>query len=186
MFERFMKEYVNDLISALNSIDASQLEEIAVLVNNTIKDGKKIFMMGNGGSSATSSHSAGDFSKELGARVICLSDNISVLTAWANDVEYENIFRGQLETFLDEGDLVMGYSGSGNSPNVINAITFANDVGAYTVGITGNYMGRGGGKITEVAQKSIVFNTESMERIEDMQIIINHIIKEAVKTEYFV
>ena len=79
--------------------------------------------MGNGGSSATPSHSAGDWSKELGIKTICLTDNTPVVTALANDTDYSNIFKGQLEVFLKPGDIVIGYSGSGNSENVINNLT---------------------------------------------------------------
>ena len=83
---------------------------------------------------------------------------------------------------LDSGDIVIGYSGSGNSKNVLNALEFANKHGCQTIGITGNYNGVGGGKIVEVAKCSLVVETESMEQIEDMEVIINHIIKESIKS----
>ena len=181
MFESFVKSYVKDLVDSLERLDINTLEKISLLISKAISNDKKIFMIGNGGSSATPSHSAGDFSKELKARTICLSDNVPSLTAWGNDTSYDNIFKGQLETFLDEGDLVIGYSGSGNSVNVLNAIEFANSKGAHTIAITGNYMGKGGGKIIEIAKINLIFETKSMERIEDLQLIINHMIKESIK-----
>ena len=129
------------------------------------------------------SHSAGDFSKELNARVLCLSDNTPALTAWSNDTSYDNSFQGQLETFLDKEDLVIGYSGSGNSKNILNAINYATSLGAQTIGLTGNYQGKGGGEIIKVAKISFLIQTESMEIIEDIETIINHIVKQSIKLQ---
>ena len=182
-FNNFVDNYVDDLKSALDSLDKHNLNLMAHEIKVKILNKNKIFLMGNGGSSAAPSHSAGDFSKELNARVICLSDNIPALTAWSNDTSYDNCFRGQLETFLDKEDLVIGYSGSGNSKNVINALEYANTLGAQTIGITGNYKGKGGGKITEIANISILINTKSMEIIEDIETIINHIVKQFIKQD---
>ena len=87
-----IEEYASDLIYELSHLDKDTINEITTLVELAIKDKKTIFMIGNGGSSATPSHSAGDFSKELGAKVLCLTDNIPAVTAWANDSDYSNIF----------------------------------------------------------------------------------------------
>ena len=84
-----------------------QIKELSIAIKGAIDSDKKIFMMGNGGSSAPPSHSAGDYSKELGARTICLSDNISAFTALANDTDYSNVFKGQLEVYMDPGDIVI-------------------------------------------------------------------------------
>ena len=182
MFKDFATNYIAGLSVAQQKLDYEVLEKIANIVKEAIDGRKKIFMIGNGGSSSAPSHSAGDYSKELGARTVCLSDNIPALTAWANDTDYDNVFKGQLENMLDPGDIVIGYSGSGNSKNVLNALEFANKHGCQTIGITGNYNGVGGGKIVEVAKCSLVVETESMEQIEDMEVIINHIIKESIKS----
>ena len=111
------------------------------------------------------------------------SDNISSFSAWANDEGYSQVFVGQLSTFASEGDLVIAYSGSGNSDNIINGIKYAKSIGCDTVGITGDYKGMGGGKLAKIADLAIIVPSTSMERIEDIQLIINHIIKEAVKSE---
>ena len=181
-FKEFANAYIEDLILSQRNLDLEVLESIARIVRRAIRQKRKIFMIGNGGSASAPSHSAGDYSKELGARTICLSDNVSALTAWANDTDYSNVFKGQLENMLDPGDVVIGYSGSGNSENVLEALKFAKDNECHTVGITGNYSGKGGGKIVEIANISLIFETESMERIEDMEVIINHIIKESIKS----
>ncbi|MBN28694.1 MAG: hypothetical protein CMB33_02320 [Euryarchaeota archaeon] len=112
------------------------------------------------------------------------SDNASSLTAWANDTDYANVFVGQLSTFIRPGDLVVGFSGSGNSENVINGIEFSKDNGCKTVAITGDYRGTGGGRLAKVADICILVPSQSMERIEDIQLVINHIIKEAVKSNH--
>ncbi len=181
----FVTKYKKDLVTALNLIDNNSLNSVIEMVLKIKLENKKVFLIGNGGSSATPSHSAGDWSKELGIKALCLSDNTPALTAFANDTDYSNIFKGQLEVFLEEKDLVIGYSGSGNSPNVINAIEYANSKGVNTIGITGNYKNGQGGKLAEKANISIVFDTISMEIIEDLQMVVNHIIKESIKLEIF-
>ena len=180
-FSDFMDSYIDDLSRALHALDRESVGLLYAEMLRVMEHGGKVHFIGNGGSAATPSHSAGDWSKELGLPTICHTDNIASLTAWANDTSYANIFVGQLQTWLNSGDLVVGYSGSGNSSNVLNGITFANEHGARTVGITGNYKSGRGGSLAEIADICIVCDTTSMERIEDLQLIINHIVKEAVK-----
>lgn len=177
----FFENYKHDLINAIDSLNWETLKEIADRLIQLKKNGNTVYLIGNGGSSATPSHSAGDWTKELKIKTICLSDNTPSLTAFANDTDYSNVFKGQLETFLENGDIVIGYSGSGNSPNVINAIEYSNSKGNFTIGITGNYNDKMGGKLKNICSLSITANTKSMERIEDLHLIINHIIKEYIK-----
>ena len=180
-FEDFMDGYIADLTRALNSLSRESVGLLYTEMLQVMDGGGKVHFIGNGGSAATPSHSAGDWSKELGLPTLAHTDNIAALTAWANDTSYANIFVGQLQTWLAPGDLVVGYSGSGNSSNVLNGIAYATDNGARTVGITGNYKSGKGGALAEMADVAIVCDTTSMERIEDLQLIINHIVKEAVK-----
>ena len=180
-FEDFMDGYIADLTRALNSLSRESVGLLYTEMLQVMDGGGKVHFIGNGGSAATPSHSAGDWSKELGLPTLAHTDNIAALTAWANDTSYANIFVGQLQTWLAPGDLVVGYSGSGNSSNVLNGISYATENGARTVGITGNYKSGKGGALAEMADVAIVCDTTSMERIEDLQLIINHIVKEAVK-----
>ena len=180
-FEEFMDRYIADLSRALNSLSRESVGLLYTEMLQVMDGGGKVHFIGNGGSAATPSHSAGDWSKELGLPTLAHTDNIAALTAWANDTSYANIFVGQLQTWLEPGDLVVGYSGSGNSSNVLNGIAYATENGARTVGITGNYKSLKGGSLAEMADVAIVCDTTSMERIEDLQLIINHIVKEAVK-----
>jgi len=181
-FTEFAESYASSLVEAIEKLPVPRLEEFWKLVENARDSGSTVHFIGNGGSAGTPSHSAGDWSKELTLRTISHTDNSSSLTAWANDTDYGNVFVGQLSTFIKPGDLVVGFSGSGNSANVVNGIEFSKKNGCNTVAITGNYRGLGGGKLAEIAELCILVPSQSMERIEDMQLIINHIIKEAVKS----
>ena len=180
-FKEFADSYISDLKGALDSLPRDSLEKFWKMVEHAYESGACIHFIGNGGSAATPSHSAGDWSKELSIRTISHTDNVASMTAWANDTDYSNVFVGQLSTFISKGDLVVAYSGSGTSPNVINGLEFASQNGCSTVAVTGNIDDSEGGKITEIADVSIVAPTGSMERIEDIQLIINHIVKEAIK-----
>ena len=180
-FESFCDTYIADLQRTLSNLSR---EELTNLFNEVTAVGRRdgsIHMIGNGGSAATPSHSAGDWSKELQIRTISHTDNISSFTAWANDTEYSNVFAGQLSTFAKKGDLVIAYSGSGNSSNVIKGVEEAKNKGCRTAAVTGNYKQGNGGKLAKIVDVAVIVPSESMERIEDLQLIINHIIKEAAK-----
>ena len=179
--ESFLESYLDDLKSAIDSITVQDIEGLVSRVLHSRSCGGSIHFIGNGGSAATPSHSAGDWSKELRVRTIAHTDNIASFTAWANDEGYDQVFVQALRTYLQPDDLVVAYTGSGNSENVILALQYAQDKNIQTVGITGDYLGKGTGKISEYVNHLIHFNTESMERIEDLQLVVNHIVKEAIK-----
>ena len=179
--ESFLQSYLDDLKSAIDSITVQDIEGIVTRVLHSRSCGGSIHFIGNGGSAATPSHSAGDWSKELRVRTIAHTDNIASFTAWANDEGYDQVFVQALRTYLQPDDLVVAYTGSGNSENVILALQFAKENNIQTVGITGDYLGKGTGKISHYVDHLIHFNTESMERIEDLQLVVNHIVKEAIK-----
>ena len=179
----FANAYIDDLQNALSNLDLDAVDAFVAAVEGVMDNGGTVHFIGNGGSAGTPSHSAGDWSKELTLPTLCHVDNISGLTAWANDTDYENIFVGALQTFLRSGDIVVGYSGSGNSANVINGLTYAKQQGCITIGVGGDYRAEGGGKMATLADISIVADTESMERIEDMQLVVNHIVKETIKAK---
>jgi D-sedoheptulose 7-phosphate isomerase len=183
-FSDFAGTYISDLKQALDEISMDSLTDFWELVELTREEGGSVHFIGNGGSAATPSHSAGDWSKELSLRTIAHTDNISSFSAWANDSDYSNVFVGQLSTFIRTGDLVVAYTGSGNSLNVINGVIFAKENGCRTAAITGNFNGMSGGKIVSLVDVAVVSPTQSMERIEDIQLIINHIVKEAIKSHH--
>jgi D-sedoheptulose 7-phosphate isomerase len=182
-FSTFLDAYKGDLIDAINALNQTDLNQLTNEILSVMDNGGTIHFIGNGGSAATPSHSAGDWSKELGVKTVCHTDNTASLTAWANDTGYANIFAGALGTWAKAGDLVVGYSGSGNSENVLNGMAKAHEIGCRTAAITGDYNNGGGGKLAKMVDVAIICETTSMERIEDLQLIINHMVKEAVKLE---
>ena len=181
-FREFAENYSHSLVETIQGISLDSLEDFWKSIEEVRSTGGTVHFIGNGGSAGTPSHSAGDWSKELSLRTISHVDNASALTAWANDTDYDNVFAGQLSTFTKPGDLVVAFSGSGNSKNVLNGIKYAKENGCRTFAITGDYRGMGGGKLKELVDQAIVIPSNSMERIEDMQLIINHIVKEAIKS----
>ena len=147
-------------------------------------NGNSIFIMGNGGSASTATHFTSDLLKtaitknEKRFMVHSLSDNTPVVLAWANDVEYNNIFLGQLENFLKKDNIVIGISGSGNSENVIRAIEFANSQNAITITLTG----KDGGKLAKLSQINLTVPSDDMLTIETMHLMICHLITTMIRS----
>ena len=135
--------YFEKLKKTIDLIDLSDLNTLMNILEKAREEGSQIFIMGNGGSSATASHYVCDFNKGISMeqekkfKLICLNDNIPSLMAYANDLSFEDIFVRQLKNYFQAGDIVIGVSGSGNSKNVLNAIQYANEHGGVTVGLTG-------------------------------------------------
>ena len=180
----FAATYLEDLSRAIKELPLELVVELVDAVDEVRINGGTVHLIGNGGSAGTPSHSAGDWSKELSMRTICHMDNVSALTAWANDTAYDNVFAASLEIYLQKGDLLIAYSGSGNSENVIKGVALAREKGVTVAAITGDYKGGRGGRLATMADIPIICPTTSMERIEDFQLIINHIIKEAIKDRH--
>ncbi len=162
------------------------IKDIAIAIEKTADDGKTVYIMGNGGSASTSSHMATDLNKtaiienKKRFKVISLNDNVPIMTAWANDSSYDLIFVEQLKNFLSDGDVVIGISGSGNSPNVVKAISYANAKGNITIGITGA-INPGGGALGKLSKIPLVVPDNLMYRLEDFHLILNHALVYAFK-----
>jgi D-sedoheptulose 7-phosphate isomerase len=177
--------YIKGLIQCLHELSqqSSNIEEVADIVFNAYKNGKQIFIMGNGGSATTASHCALGFEKQsvvegkARPRAKSLTDNIALITAWANDTDYSCIFVEQLKNCLQEGDVVIGISASGNSPNVLRAIEYARDRGAITVGFTGF----GGGKLKQLTNECIILSSRDYGQVEDTHLALTHILSDMLK-----
>ena len=173
----FVKKYLVDLKELINVININEITEFIKEIENVYKNEKTIFIMGNGGSAATASHFACDINKGVSLKlqkkfkVLCLNDNIPIMLAYANDISYDSIFIEQLKNYISKGDLVIGISGSGNSKNVLNAIEYAKEIGAKTFGI----IGYDGGKLKNLAQKSLIVRSFDMQKIEDCHMILAHL-----------
>ena len=174
----FIDSYKSELMRAIESIDMPKVQQ-AIDWFQAARDGNRhIFVCGNGGSASTASHFTCDilkgasYNRATRFRIMALTDNLATLTAYSNDVSYECVFVEQLKNFAQAGDVVMGISGSGNSPNVLRAIEYANATGCKTIALTG----RDGGKLGPLAQLNIQVPVPHMGRIEDAHFIVCHMI----------
>ncbi len=179
----FYKDYLKELKESLGNLVMEDLEEITRLLKEAYDKDKQVFICGNGGSAATASHFVNDLGKgtvvkgKKRFRAIGLNDNIPLLTAWSNDLTFEDCFKEQLINLLREGDLVIAFSASGNSKNVLKAVEYAKSKGATTIGFSGFK----GGELGEIVHKSIVVRSDNMERIEDIHLILEHMIKSSLR-----
>jgi D-sedoheptulose 7-phosphate isomerase len=175
--------YVGRLRTAVDALPMDRLAELGEILYRTYRNGQQVFTLGNGGSASTASHMAADLGKNTSGanmrrfRVLSLNDNQALLTALANDLGYENVFSEQLKNLIRAGDLLVAISASGNSPNVLNAIRYAQEQCAEVVGI----LGFEGGKAAALVDLSIIVPCDHYGVVEDVHLIINHIL-----VDYFV
>lgn len=156
--------------------ESKKIAMIADVLAQARERGSKIYIMGNGGSASTASHAVNDLSKMAGLGALALNDNVPSMLAWANDLSYEHIFDEQLKRLLKKGDIVIGLSGSGNSPNVINALTYAKQQGNYTIGLSGGVSNMDGGKLAKLADLSVTIPSQSMQHSENFHLVIVHML----------
>lgn len=174
----YSAQYLRLLAATLAKLDASKADEVIEVFRAARREGRQIFICGNGGSAATANHFACDivkgasFEREQRFRIMALSEQIPTLTAYANDVGYEHVFSEQLKNFARPGDIVIAVSGSGNSPNVVRAIEYGNAAGCLTIAFTGFE----GGKIGPLAKIHLNVPDTHMGRIEDGHLILLHAI----------
>ncbi|MDP2729800.1 MAG: D-sedoheptulose 7-phosphate isomerase [Dehalococcoidales bacterium] len=169
---------------ALAQDKIDEIDRLVELILETYKRGGKVVLLGNGGSAADAQHIAGELVGQFKLRrqalpAIALTTNTSVLTAIANDYGYESVFSRQVEALVNERDIVIGISTSGNSPNVIEAIKLAKTKGARTVALTGG----SGGRLGEVADLVLMAPSDNVARIQEAHITIGHIVCELVEEE---
>ncbi|MEI7844845.1 MAG: SIS domain-containing protein [Chloroflexota bacterium] len=176
--ESFVKMYTSQIAEVLSALPEDKFIEINNVLQDARETGKQIFVVGNGGSAAAASHMVCDFGKntrEVGKnriRAICLNDNIPSVMAYANDEGYEVIFSEQLLALGRPGDILIAISGSGNSGNILKAIETARQMEIKVIGLTGFK----GGKMKELTDICLIVPSDSMEMIEDIHLIINHIL----------
>lgn len=180
--EQFAAAYLNGLRKVFDRFDMDAFQRIVRSILEAYHQERFIFTMGNGGSAATASHFAADVNKgccldlRKKFKMICLNDNMSTLLALANDISYDAVFVEPLKNFFRPRDLVIGISGSGNSKNVLDAIAYANENGGNTIGLTGF----SGGKLAPLAKTAFVARVDDMQKVEDLHVILVHMIMQAV------
>jgi len=176
MLKGFLEKYINNAKNILDNIDYSKIEEII----EQIEKADKIYILGNGGSSATASHIKNDLGVGLARRGIKhfnienLTDNIPTITAISNDIAYEDIFYLQLLNRVKKGDLIIAISCSGNSKNILKGVEYSKDIGAKIVSL----VGFDGGRLKDLSDICLHTKTQNGEYgvVEDIHLIINHII----------
>lgn len=174
----FVKMYTYQLCEILNALPDETLMEINQVLQRAREEGRQIFVAGNGGSASTASHMVCDLGKntrEAGKpriRAVCLNDNTPSMLAYANDEGYDTIFSEQLASLGRPGDILIAVSGSGNSANILKAVETARQMDLRVIGLTGFQ----GGKLKAVSDICLVVDCDSMEMIEDVHLIINHIL----------
>ncbi len=175
---QLIENYLGGVAGLISKLPSDQIDGIVQVIKQAYLEGRRVLICGNGGSAATASHLSEDLQKGIGCltckkfKVMALTDSAPLITAWANDTDYASIFVEQVQTWAQAGDVLVAISGSGNSPNIIRAVETANEMGMTTIGLTG----MGGGKLSKLATKSIVVASDSMQQIEDVHIVLSHII----------
>ena len=168
--------YFQKVAAVLPAIPAEPVEQIIATLRQARANGQRIFVFGNGGSSANASHIVNDMLKSTiqpgrpRMKLICLSDNVPTLTAYANDVSYDIVYAEPLASLAEPGDVAIALSGSGNSPNVLRAMDVAQEMGLTRVGLTG----RDGGKLKDQCDICVIVPSDSMQVIEDAHLVILH------------
>lgn len=189
----YIDRYLKETEEIIQDIDKKEINNFINLLFEAWKNNKKVITMGNGGSSSTASHFASDLAKTVandssmkeinsikGFKAICLNDNPALLTAWANDSGWDDVYTGMLNTFLDDGDIILLISvhgGSGWSGNLVRAIEFAKTKNACVLGLAGF----DGGQMKKLSDSCIVIPKDSTPHTEGFHLILQHLIVERLR-----
>jgi D-sedoheptulose 7-phosphate isomerase len=178
MTASFPELYKADVLKAIETIELEKVGQAIDILKRARDEDRRIFVCGNGGSASTASHFVCDmvkgasFHRDKRFRIMALTDSLPTITAYANDVCYDCVFLEQLKNFAEPGDVVIAISGSGNSPNVLQAMEYANSIGCRTIALSG----RNGGKLGPMAELNLQASNPHMGRIEDVHMIVMHMI----------
>ncbi len=168
--------YLRGVSDVLERLPVLAIKEVVERLFRAYCQDRAVYVFGNGGSAALASHIACDLGKGTTGRgtklfrVLSLTDNVSLMTAWANDTSYENVFAAQLRPLIQAGDIALAISGSGNSPNVLSALGASREAGGFNVGLTGFE----GGKMKALCDLCITTPSDNMQHIEDSHVCVMH------------
>ena len=179
-----LKSYLDVFESVIEGIDKAEVERLADAIAGAYDAGRFVFIIGNGGSAANASHlcedlgkgTLRDFDRQKRLKVISLTDNAPYLLAWGNDTSFDRVFVEQLKNLAGPGDLLIAISGSGNSPNILRAVEYANGAGLRSFGITGY----DGGKLLECAQDCLWIRCDNMGMVEAAHDVVFHYLTESL------
>ena len=180
-------QYFVCLANVVQRLDTDRVDEISKVLLDAYEDDRQVFLFGNGGSASLASHFACDLGKGTTLRTsqakrfraIALTDNIPMMTAWANDSSYEDIFAEQMRNLIQQGDVALAISASGNSPNVLRALECAREAGGYRVGLTGFQ----GGKMRKLCDLCLVVPSDNMQLIEDVHLSVAHALYTTIRCQ---
>jgi len=181
----YVEWYLDEIGRIMHQLPQDQIVQIIRILRRARLEHRLIFLIGNGGSAATASHFANDLLKSTVVegkprmRVIALTDSIPVMLAYANDCGYETIFAEQVDALSEPGDVLIAFSGSGRSANVLRALDLAKARGLTTVGFTG----RDGGQMRDRCDLCLVVPCQPMEQIEDVHLVLAHLVYSAIRDE---
>jgi D-sedoheptulose 7-phosphate isomerase len=175
--------YFDDVARVIANIPLTTVDRIVSVLMEAYESSRRIYLFGNGGSAALASHFACDLGKGAangsGRRfqALALTDNIPMMTAWANDSNYEDVFAEQLVNFVRPGDIAFAISGSGKSPNVLKALKVAKQAEAFTIGLTGFR----GGHMKDLCDVCLIIPSDNMQIIEDLHLSVTHAVFTALR-----
>jgi D-sedoheptulose 7-phosphate isomerase len=180
LLKDYLQDYIGRLTDILNKIDPETLGQVVTIFMDAFKNGKTIYVIGNGGSAATASHMQADFRffvryfSKFRPKIFALTDNVPMITAIGNDNNFDDVFVEQMRGQFVSGDVLIAISASGNSPNLVKAVEFANQLGGTTIAFVGFL----GGKLNEISTVSLYTPNPKGDYgpIEDVHMILNHII----------
>ena len=178
-----LKRYIHELHHTLDLLPVDLIGELISDLQEARMNQRQVFIMGNGGSASTASHFVADLAKNTrwknlpDFKVLGLTDNMAILSAYANDEGYENVFVQQLASFVSPHDIVIAISASGNSPNVLKAVELANRVKARTIGLTGF----DGGKLGPMVDLHVHVPSKIIEQVEDFHLVIEHMVVKTLR-----
>ena len=177
------REYLLQLQSVIDRLDTNVVDRLVEAIWSGYLRSRTVFLFGNGGSAALASHLACDLGKgtinglRKRLRAVCLSDNVPMMTAWANDLNYQEVYAEQLRNLIEPGDVAVAISGSGNSMNVVRGLEVAREAGATTMVLTGY----DGGRVKSIADICLIVPSDNMQHIEDAHLCVAHAIFTSVR-----
>ncbi len=183
--QQIVKNYISELVQTIGKMPVPTVDRIVEVLLEAYESSRMVYLFGNGGSAALASHFACDLGKGAangsGKRfqVLALTDNVPLMTAWANDARYEDIFAEQLINFVRPNDVALAISASGRSPNVLKALKVAREAGAVTVGLTGFQ----GGEMKNLCDLCLIVPSDNVQIIEDLHLSVTHAVFTALRAQ---
>jgi D-sedoheptulose 7-phosphate isomerase len=183
--EFVVNNYFDDVVNTIGKIPRATIERIVGALMGAYQSSRMVYVFGNGGSAALASHFACDLGKGAANgsakrfQVLAFTDNVPLMTAWANDARYEDIFAEQLSNFVRPDDIAFAISCSGKSQNVLKALEVAREAGAFTIGLTGFE----GGEMKHLCDLCLVIPSDNMQIIEDLHLSVTHAVFTALRAK---